>query len=188
MSDGFKQRLVGAIVLGSVVLILWPVVFSDATGPVVDRRSQIPTPPPFEKYTVPQPTRPANVEPIREDGVQNEQEWVNSTPVVIEQPEPINKPKPKKQVNELPKLDKKGLPVSWVLQVASFSKQANAQDLKENLQKKGYKAYTRRIKTKSGESVRVYVGPKFTKAAFAKDKKVIDKAFKVKSLILRFRQ
>jgi DedD protein len=190
MNDGFKQRLVGAVVLGSMVLIIWPIVFTQTSGPLMDKRSQIPPRPSFEKYTVPQPTRPSGVEPISDAA-----ETINAKPikeikkpaVVKNKPTPTPKPKPQ-QRTEKPQLDNKGLPVSWVLQVASFSQHSNAVELKRSLQKKGYKAYTQHIKQKGKESVRVYVGPKLTKVAFANDKKTIDKAFKVKSLIVRFVQ
>ncbi len=63
MNDGFKQRLVGAIVLLSVALILWPVVFSDSR-PDIDQVSQIPPTPAFKKYTVPELVRPQALAPI----------------------------------------------------------------------------------------------------------------------------
>ena len=178
MNDGFKQRLVGAIVLGSLALILWPVVFTKTQGPAMDKRSQIPPPPSFEKYTIAEPVRPQNIDPV---SVEPEPE-----PPVKENKQAVTAKSP--PITDKPQLDKKGLPESWVLQVASFSKSDNAEELKNALKKKGYRAFTERIKTANGESVRVYVGPKFTKAALTKDKKVIDKAFKVKSMVVRFKQ
>lgn len=203
MNDGFKQRLVGAVVLSSLVLILWPIVFSQSTGPVVDKRSQIPKAPVFEKYTVPKPDRPVSIEPIvgtvepvnpigqvdmvgQADSVEQVDDNASLASIPVVEPK-----RPMARLKQPPKtqqLDKKGVPIAWVLQVASFRKQQNATELKTALQKKGYKAYTRRIKRGSTESVRVYVGPKLSKQAFTKDKIDIDKAFKVQSLIVRFTQ
>ena len=178
MNDSLKQRSIGAIVLACIALIVWPVIFSDPGGPSLDRRSQIPATPDFKKYTVPEAVRPDNIEPVA---------------VAKVEPEPIAAPEAavsakndKKAVQEKPRQDERGLPESWVLQVASFTKAANAEELKLALQKKGYKAFSRPVVTKEGKATRVYIGPKLTKQAFTKDKRVIDKAFKVNSMVLRF--
>ncbi len=181
MNDGFKQRLVGAIVLLAIALILWPVLFSDPDGIVMDRTSQIPATPAFEEYSVAKPVRPQNLEPIRKPSPE---------PVAAVEPQP----KPEVQVNKepetqsTPRLDKKGLPEAWVLQVASFSQPKKADDLKQALQKRGYKAFTRSISTKEGKSKRVYIGPRFKKDAFKEDKKTIDKAYNVQSMVVKFEQ
>jgi DedD protein len=182
MNDGFKQRLVGAIVLVSIVLILWPVIFSEGINPAVDRKSQIVSPPAFDKFTVSAPERstpmPVKLKPTTEPV--EEQISLKQQAVI--------KPNVKPAIKEQPKLDSQGLPEAWVLQVASFSQRKNADEVKEALIKMGYKAYTRTIKTPEGPSTRVYVGPRFTKSAFSKDKLAIDKAFSVKSILVRFEQ
>ncbi|ARN75925.1 SPOR domain-containing protein [Oceanicoccus sagamiensis] len=179
MNDGFKQRLVGAIVLLAIALILWPVIFTDPNAIVMDRTSQIPPTPAFEEYPVAKPVRPQNI-----------------TPVVKPKPEPVaavtEKPKPKEQAKPKakakPKLAGTGLPESWVLQVASFTQPKKADELKQALQKQGYKAYSRSVSTKEGKSTRVYIGPRFSKDEFTKDKTRIDKAYQVKSMVVRFEQ
>ena len=173
MNDSLKQRLVGAIVLSCIALILWPVIFSAPGGPSVDRRSQIPAVPEFNKYTVPEATRPANIEPVPAAKI---------APATVAPAEPATAP----AAADKPGQDPRGLPESWVLQVASFSKAANAKELTEALQKQGYKAFSREIVTTEGRATRVYIGPKFTKEAFRKDKPRIDKAFNVKSIIMPF--
>lgn len=167
MNDGFKQRLVGAIVLLAIALILWPVIFIDPDGIVMDRSSQIPPVPDFDQYRVAKPVRPQIIEPINKPS-----------------PKPVAKPPSK----SAPKLDQKGLPEAWVLQVASFTQLQKADDLKQALQKKGYKTFTRSISTKEGKSKRVYIGPRFKKDAFNKDKKTIDKVYKVNSMVVKFEQ
>lgn len=192
MNEGFKQRIVGAIVLISVALILWPVLFSDAAGPLVDRRSQIPPVPKFEKFSVAEPVRPVGIKPVPETTLETE-EPVDLAPMSVEQ-----KPLPKtadtlttaaaKALAQKPTLGSRGLPEGWLLQVASFGNGNNAEDLKAKLQRQGYKAFTRTIKTAGGEVVRVYIGPKLTKDAFDKDRPSIDKTYKVKSIVVKFEQ
>ena len=182
MNDGFKQRLVGAVVLISVALILWPVIFTDTSTPGLDRSSEIPATPSFDKYVVAEPDRVAGLDPI-----------AKPQPLVEESaPEPLSRPEPESQTQTIPKVDNEprqdanGLPVAWSLQVASFSQQENAEELKLALQKLGHKAYTRSITTKEGKSTRVYIGPRFSKDAFDQDRKDIDQRFKVNSIAVRF--
>ena len=178
-----KQRLVGAIVLACIVLIMWPVIFTGPAGPALDRRSQIPEMPAFKKFE--------NAKPIRSTHIEAVADQPNEQPVKSEvassKPMPVT-PASSKPIPSGPHLDSQGLPVSWVLQVASFSKAANAEELKGQLQKQGYKAYTRKVSAKDGKAIRVFVGPKLTQAAFKPIKKAIDSRFKVSSMVIRFEQ
>lgn len=180
MNDGLKQRLVGAVVLSCVALILWPVIFSDITNPVVDRTSKIPPIPDFDKYEVPEPVRIKNIEAA-------DMTKPDRSNVAQEKPNSGSRPRATENSTNVPSLDKQGLPLSWVIQVASFSKKTNAEELKLALQKKGLKSYTRDIATKDGTSTRVFVGPKLTKQALKKDKAMIDKMFLLTSMIVPFK-
>ena len=172
MNDGLKQRLVGAIVLLCLALILWPVIFSDTERSVVDRNSQIPPMPDFEKFTVSEPVIPEQQQPQ------------------LQQPEPVPEIAnvENTQPTEKPQLNDANLPVSWVLKVGSFKEPGNAETLKLALQKLGHKAYTRSVTTANGRATRVFVGPRFRKSDFDKDKASIDKMFTVTSQVVRFEQ
>jgi DedD protein len=187
MNDGFKQRLVGAVVLVSLALILWPVIFSEGINPAVDRRSQISAPPAFDKTPVARPLRPADIAPLVQPSPEPIADAAAEPAMAQPSAEPIE-PAAAEPSSQTPQLDSQGLPESWVLQVASFSQQANADELTEALIKLGYKAYSRTVKTAEGPSTRVYVGPRFTKASFKKDQQAIDKAFSLKSMLVRFEQ
>lgn len=184
MNDGFRQRLVGAIVLACITLILWPIIFSDVSNLIVDRRSQIPTLPAFEKYSTPQPTRPTNIEPVvdystKTANIESSSESRKEAPQEEVVSEPVNN-------TEKPILDERGIPVSWVLQVASFTKKNNADEVKLSLQEQGFKAYAREVTTSEGLSTRVFVGPKLTKKALENDRKKIDEMFSLESIIVPF--
>ena len=157
MNDGFKQRLVGAVVLVSLLLILWPVVFSDGINPQLDTRTQIPPTPSFEKRIVPEPTRPANIPAI----VKPIAGPADKSPIVDDVTKSAkDAAQAPVDVDDSPSLDKQRLPIAWVLQVASFEKASNANELKERLLKQGHKAFTQSIETKNGSSTRVLVGPR----------------------------
>lgn len=184
MNSGLKQRLVGAVVLICGGLILWPVVFSDGVGPGMDTRTEIPPMPAFEKYQVAEPERPDNVIPVQ-------QPEPEPSPPVDAAPQAAPKSAPaddRKARTAMPTLDETGLPRGWVLQVASFGETKNAEQLQADLQKQGYKAFTRRVETAGGTVVRVYVGPRMAQEAFAGDRARIDKKYGVKSIVVKFEQ
>jgi DedD protein len=177
MNDGIKQRIVGAVVLVSLALILWPLLFSPNDNIAMDRTTQIPDTPDFEKYTVSAPTRPTDIEPV---------ETPQPTPVLApETPAPSVE---KKVSQQAPVLDSRNLPVAWTLQVASFSDAANASVLTTKLIKQGYKAYTRTIKSSTSPSTRVYIGPRLTQDAFDKILPEINKSYGVNAIVVRYEQ
>lgn len=178
VNDGLKQRLLGAVVMSCIALILWPLIFSDVSGPEVDRRSQIPPLPAFEKYTVTEPVRPINIEPVAQAGEA-------TVAAKLAAAEKLAEVKPEATAAK-PSLDERGLPRSWVIQVASFKKKSNAKDLMLALQQRGLKAYTRVQSTAKGSSTRVFVGPKLSKEALNKDRIMIDKVFSVTSMVVPF--
>ena len=80
------------------------------------------------------------------------------------------------------RLDKNDLPVSWSLQVGSFSKQENANKLRDELRKSGYKAYSRN----NNEYYRVFVGPVIDKEVIVNMQQQIEKQFNIKGFVVEF--
>ena len=83
-------------------------------------------------------------------------------------------------------LDKQGVPIAWILQVASVSAADKAEQLRQQLLAKDRKAYTRKIRSNGKELYRVYVGPKFERAQLERLKTDIDREFGVSSMIVRY--
>jgi DedD protein len=52
----------------------------------------------------------------------------------------------------------------WVVQLGSFRHQKNVQELLNQLEKAGYRAFSRPVKTNSGTLTKVFVGPDLQKA------------------------
>ena len=78
-----------------------------------------------------------------------------------------------------------GVPVSWLLQIASFGEDQKARAMLEKLINDGYRAYSE-ASTVNGKTIhRVYVGPKFLKQDLLEDKAVIDKKYGLETLLLR---
>ena len=167
MDDGLKQRLVGAVVLTAVAVIFLPVLFDREVRRPLDTTSQIPPAPALAPVETREPVRPQGVVPAAD-------------PREMFQPEVDERPVKKR-------LDPQGIPVSWVVQVASFTSEARADKLRERLLTDGYKAYTRSVTTTKGAAVRVFVGPKIDKQSALAVKQELDKALDVETLVLRFR-
>jgi DedD protein len=106
-------------------------------------------------------------------------------------PEPVSAPKPAEQKTRTeapvkPALDAEGIPITWILRVASVSSSSSADKLRKDLPDMGYKAYAKKI-TSNGKAIyRVYVGPKAEKARLEKIQGSINSRFGVKSMITRY--
>lgn len=178
MNNGLlRRRILGAFVLMCLIVVLWPVIFSDVTGPFVDTSRQIPSSRTFTQYTVLEPKIPEDIPAVE--------------PRAIPEPaasEPGEEAKVASKLEPVPKpsLDTRGLPIAWVVQVGSFSIANNARSLKAQLVKQGYKAYTETATTDAGQTVRVFVGPMVSKQHSMQEKNKIDKAFELKAKVVRF--
>lgn len=85
-----------------------------------------------------------------------------------------------------PQLDAQGLPVAWILQVASVSDRTKANRLRDELQSLDEKAYIKQVKRGDETLYRIYVGPKFEQAKLDALKPKVDAQFKVKSMVVRY--
>ena len=207
--DSLRQRLVGGIALLIIGVIAWFWLLS-ADSPVdpVSRTTQIPAAPEIKPFAVPEPTPPAEVAPI--DSERDSQSALRADvaadkPVAVMAPTPnraaptvnpvtaaATKPAAEKAQHastnrETFELDQHGLPVAWVVQVGLFSTQASADKIKATLQQHGFKAYTEPYKTPGAPAgVKVFVGPKLSRERADEQKRAIDSALKVNSIVVRF--
>lgn len=207
-----RQRLVGALVLLCGGVILWTLLFTGPAEYKVDRQSQIPPEPRVDPVLGVSPERPggiasadrplvapqpqlapqdidAEAEPAAEPDKQASKEAsvgedkpkseTPDTPAVVE-------PQPEKQPPAGGSMDDHGLAEAWVIQVGSFSKAANAESLKQRLQKGGHKAYIDKREYQGKPLYRVLVGPMLNRNTADSEKKNIDARFGVSSLVTRF--
>jgi DedD protein len=90
------------------------------------------------------------------------------------------------QAPESPRLDAQGVPVAWILQVATVSSAAKAEQLRKQLLAIDEKAYVKRLRRGDKDLYRVYIGPKFERARLEALKPRIDEKFRVTSLVVRY--
>ena len=198
MNDILKQRLVGALVLIALGVAFWPVIFVETERVAIDQSSQVEPMPELEEVDIPAPQPLDDLEPVsvvetmRADAQPGESAEGSETagPPLSAGEETSASAGAGESVPgvtpESPSLDERGIPVAWVLQVASVSSRERADQLTEELIESGYKAYHRPVHR--GESVlyRVFVGPVFEREKLVGAKRLIDKQFEVNAIIARY--
>lgn len=214
MDEKLKQRLVGASVLVALAVIFLPSLFHKEQRVEIDTTTQIPPVSIIEPVNIPLAVKPENVQPpspdklfqpefvepeskaeeqantddkskIADKQADNAKTKATSKPKAAATQSTKPKPAATPKVEE-PRLNAAGVPVGWVVQVASFKSQESADNLSKKLQSAKYKAYKQSVSTPQGRFYRVFVGPFIDQALAKKSKERIDKAYKVKSKVLRF--
>lgn len=171
MSDGLKQRIVGALVLGALGLILLPLLLDFADPNHVDRNSLIPLAPEIVTADIAVAKRPpavkdsAHIQPVFD----------------VSRLQPI-----KENDTTYHGLDKSGIPYRWYLQVGSYEEQASAKKVKQTLLTQQYKAFVKAVKLNGKTVHRVYIGPKIDRRRAIADKAKIDKLLATDSIVLKY--
>lgn len=171
MSDGLKQRIIGALVLGALGLILLPLVLDFTDPQKIDRSSLIPPAPDIVTTDITVAKRP--------EGVKDSSEIAPVFDVSRLQPVQEND-------TSYHGLDTSGLPQRWYLQVGSYEEQASAKKLKQALLAKQYKAFLKSVKLNKKIFHRVYIGPKINRRSAIADKGAIDKLLATESIVLKY--
>ena len=188
-----KQRFVGFVVLVAIAVIFWPVVFvtpddaDDFELPVFEMR-----PKPDVEVSEPR-------EPVLNKADQALLPKVPERQIHITQPVDIASPapdldlveaddEPQQQASALERaqFDEQGLPISWELQVATFSTLLRAEEIALQLRNKGHKAYVSAVTIGGKRLFRVRIGPKMQKQRLLDLQPDIDSYYGVESSILRF--
>ena len=206
MNDILKQRLVGALILVALGVVFWPIIFVEPGDQAVAQRARIPARPdvtttPIEApdlagiRTSPQLTVPEEPAPVETAAVEPAAAVTKAEPgsqTSIDKPKPVpivSKGALERTRTEPPAkmaIDADGVPVAWILQVASVSSAEKADQLRDRLLQVDKKAYVKKIKSGGKVFYRVYIGPKFERAALETMQPNIDAEFGVTSMIARY--
>lgn len=211
MDDILKQRLVGALILVALGVVFWPIIFVEPGQRGSGELSGIPERPAVDTRSI-EPPDLAGLRPSRPATVAREEAPDNPPPVPAE-PEPpapdpattvvadatkasaaARPPVPEKKTErrtrsespEKPELDADGVPIAWILQVASVSSADKAEQLRKELLAFDQKAYVKKVRRNDKQLYRVYIGPRFERAALEKMKAEVDTQFGVNTLIVRY--
>ena len=209
MNDILKQRLVGALILVALGVVFWPIIFVEPGSSPTTEQERIPPRPAVDTTPIDPPDQ-VGLRPPSELIARSQQERVEPAPAPVEPPDPVAEtpateatagseptvtaePQPSKPQtptrSEPPEklaLDSQGVPVAWILQVASVSNAEKAEELRQRLLQKDAKAYTRKIKRNGKYLYRVYIGPKFERAPLDEMRPEVDREFGVESMVVRY--
>lgn len=211
MNEVLKQRLVGALILIALAVVFWPIIFVEPGDPTTQEIGQIPARPAVNTDPIPAPeTKGLRQSPVlkaREEAEQKEitqqqtevdvadaalEPVIRTLPATIpaqtkESEAPVVKePKTRTEAPKKPNLDSQGVPVAWILQVASLSMSEKAEAMRSRLLEMGHKAYVKKIYRAGKPLSRVYIGPKFERAKLDKIKAGVDAEFRVQSVVVRY--
>ncbi|MCI0734193.1 MAG: SPOR domain-containing protein [Methylococcaceae bacterium] len=167
MDPKLKQRLVGATVLSALAVIFVPMLFDDSGSRLDTRDFEIPEIPAQIEQNQPQPP----------------QELGDTEPFVppVSTSEPVqNSPNPEPN----PGHENKAQLTAWVIQVGSFGKQENADQLRDRLRKAGFPAYVESGKQNGTVIFRVRVGPELDQQRARNQRDSIARKFDVKGIVL----
>ena len=213
MNEILKQRLVGALILVALGVVFWPIIFVEPGAKPLGEAVRIPARPSVDTTPIaapekdglrpsPQLSAVAESEANAEAASKKADETMDpvekaALPIAtavgkapVEQASSKRPPPethaPRKQAPAKPAIDADGVPIAWILQVASVSNPQKADELRRRLIDMGYKGYVKKIKSGSSVLLRVYVGPKFERARLESIQAKIDSEFKVKSMVRRY--
>jgi DedD protein len=201
-----KQRLVGALILLALGIVFWPIIFVPPEEARLREGVMAPPPPSVSREALPAPsdaglrgspprqapaeqpdvTLPDGDEPVAGATAEEPAGEAAAEPAPVPQAT-ADEPYPTRdQAPEVAAFDDDGLPVAWVLQVATVSSVEKARRLRDELIENGEKAFYEPLRRDNGTLYRVYVGPKFERAQLSPIKARVDARYGVKSLVARY--
>jgi len=203
MNPVVRQRLVGTLVLIAMAVVFWPIIFvtPETKAPLV---IQPPPPAPrVDETPLPMPASPeasirASISgPSHDDEAQvkaDQRTRLNSEGDLsdaVESLAPADSLNPIDLARTAPPAiatDESGFAVAWVLQVATVSSKERASVLVDQLVAKGYEAFSQGFQAGENMLWRVQIGPKVDETRFSAIKAEVDRAFRVNSVVVRYRQ
>jgi DedD protein len=189
VNSGFINRLVGTSIVVIAAIVFIPNILDGEKVHYKEGFKAIPERSEFktidlqesidEKVAQAEPLKQEQIEDIAADDdvlTSKESQYV-AEPEIVEAsiepqtaPEPVAKaPEPVKAKPIAPRKSEENLTdMAYVIQLGSFSHAANVKALQAKLKAKGFKTFTKPIKTPNGTLTKVFVGPSLDKGELTK--------------------
>jgi len=189
MQTKTKQRWVGSLILLAITAIFLPLVFHN-THPAAEIQSSVKIPP-APKIDAPKASMSQRTQ-------QQEQKELKIMPAPEIKPAPIPAAPNKYNKNAETKaqhhsrqtqLDNlMAAPQAWTVQLGTFSNVNHANELIDQLRKKGFDAYTRPVlDAKGNRLLRVYVGPEIQKEKALQLRDKLQAAVHLKGVVRKYK-
>jgi DedD protein len=198
MDQMLKQRLIGAIVIIALAVIFIPMILEGPDDELSPRTQDMPPPPIIDYQTeveLPMPEESTeSSESLADTTTDLEVSAIPEPPisksevVTIEAEAPVQQAEPSVATPTSPAIPSRAVTSittgGWILQVGSFSQQANALSLRDRLKKSGYQASVKDVKAAGGTIHRVLVGPVSDRAAAEKLRNKLVSEQKLTAMVL----
>jgi len=198
MDQMLKQRLIGAIVIIALAVIFIPMILEGPDDELSPRTQDMPPPPTIDYQTeVELPVPEESTGPSGSFADTTTEQEVSAIPEApIAQPEsatleaevPARQAEPAVAEPTSPAVATRAATSStqggWILQVGSFSQQANALSLRDRLKKAGYQASVKDVKAAGGTIHRVLIGPVSDRPAAEKLRNKLASEQKLTAMVL----
>lgn len=181
MNPALKQRLVGATVLVALGVIFIPMLLERSSDDArLSVSMEIPPSPPID-FINPASEAPeiADIKPMpsMEEALQPIKQQQQADAAAAKKPEKSAAPAAKKQEDS-----KQG--AQWIVQIGSFSREVNADVLKDKLRSAGFAAYVESATVNTGPIYRVRLGPLKERAAAEALVKKLDQTGGYKGIVI----
>lgn len=188
--DGFKQRIIGAVIIVSLAVIFVPMLFDEPHEERQRQSLEIPEEPDFPEVRVDEPREPEMREP---------DEAVEPPTADVEPSEPeerTQQPEPEPADDEVAALEQDrsgedaGAPGStalegaYLVQLGSFGSADNARALRDKVREEGMDAYTEAVSRDDETFNRVYAGPFLDKSDAESAKERLDETFELQTMVI----
>lgn len=167
MDQKLKERLLGAVIILSVLIFFLPMLFKQNSVNLSELNSEV-----DEQIAV---NRAALEEQLKE--LELEKEYL------IQAPAPLEKPKVAKAM--VPVISTES-GKRWVLRMGVFSNPNNAKLLEQNLSAKGYASYSQIDTSKGAKITRVFVGPKKSESEIKRIADQIKQDLKMQGMVMQY--
>ena len=190
MDERLKQRLVGAAVLVSLVVIIAPMILEPPPEPEGQWRASVVPPRPKNVFRT-------DIVPVHEDEILDMPKAAGagdgSAPARAgghdgagQRPGPGRRAAASSKPHENDQqTSARGLG-AWAVQLGSFSNAANALALRDRLRAKGYPAFIQGVRVKDKDIKRVYVGPELLRAKAAESRNKLEQETELQGLVVRY--
>lgn len=193
--DGFKQRIVGALIIVSLAVIFLPMLFDEPHQERERQTLEIPPEPEIPDVAVEEPTQPEVTEtvqgsvpapneadqggdsdttelPMADGGSTTKQQEERSGGGETPEPSPEEQP------------DTKVLEGAYLVQLGSFGSAENARRLRDRAREEGMEAYIESFDRDGETLTRVFAGPFVDRAAAEEAKAQLDQSFGLDTLVI----
>ena len=202
MNPILRQRLVGTLVLVALGVVFWPLIFVTpdqrdpiSVQPMTDKpdidRSPIAAPKTYEGFVAEKLPEPSKI-PEEEQSAADAETRIDAESIELvdlrQRADLESALVPDAPSEREPLIDDEGLPVFWVLQVATVGNDARATELVKGLTDLGYAAFSTPFVRVDEELFRVQVGPNVERRKLLLIKPEVDSVLGVDSQVLRFVQ